>query len=248
MIKYEYTEINRLVSPHKYMYTSYKGSEFLRAYVNDRLSFLNKIKEQEQDNYPNAYDQLYAKSCILLVRHSKKNIPKEELAEVFNFDYSYGFEDQLFDKSNLNVVSLLSFNKSNPINSENLLVSVLDSQVNGGNQLLIEFWLDLLVKKFEVTKKIYEQYSVNFGKGLGQSDIIKIYWILFVSLSLHFSTTKNIKYLNTILKVSDLICSLNVSKVCKHLPSTYLALFLSFELTNIRVLSDKINEVCFDFT
>ena len=101
--------------------------------------------------------------------------------------------------------------------------------------------------KFEVTKKIYEQYSVNFGKGQGRSDTVKIYWILLVSLSLHFAITKNIKYLNTILKVNDLICSLNISKTCKDLPTNYLALVLSFELANIKNLSKEIDEVCLDF-
>ncbi len=247
MMNYEYTEVNRLQSPHKYMYTQYKGKEFLHAYVEDRISFLNEIKKLGPVNYSDQYDQLYAKALAMLLEYLKKNIETKNIGNVFNFDCSFKQHDQSFDRSKLNVLPLLSFNRTNPINSEDLLVSVLNSQVNIADPRLIEFWLDLLVQKFEVTKKIYEQYSVNFGKGQGRSDTVKIYWILLVSLSLHFAITKNIKYLNTILKVNDLICSLNISKTCKDLPTNYLALVLSFELANIKNLSKEIDEVCLDF-
>lgn len=248
MMNYEYTEVNRLQSPHKYMYTQYKGKEFLNAYVVDRISFLNEIKKLEPVNYSDPYDQLYAKACAILLEYLKKNIETENIGNAFNFDYSFNERVQSFDRSKLTVLPLVSFNRSDPINSEYLLVSVLDSQVNAGDPLLIEFWLDLLIQKFEVTKKIYEQYPVNLGKGLGRSDTIKIYWILLVCLSLHFSRTKKIKYLNTILKVNDLICSLNISKEVKDLPTNYLALVLSFEMANIKDLSKEIDEVCLDFT
>ena len=45
--------------------------------------------------------------------------------------------------------------------------------MNGGDQKLIKFWLDLLVQKFEVTKKIYHHYPINFGKGLGPNDSLE---------------------------------------------------------------------------
>ena len=248
MISYEYTQINRLKSPHGYMYTPYNDIEFIDAYVKDRLNFLNKIKKLGHNDCSNPYETLYAKACALLVDYSKKNIQREDLGEVFNFDYSFEYKGQPVYRTNLSVVSLSSFNSANVINSENLLVSLLDSQVNGGDQQLIGFWLDLLVQKFEVTKKIYEQYPVNFGKGLGRNDSIQIYWKLFLSLSLLFSTTKNIKYLSTMLKVSDLFCSLEEAIVCKNLPTNYFSLVLSVELANIRLLSKNIDEVCLDLT
>ena len=45
MIDYEYTAINRLITPHKYMYTIYQGSEFLDIYFKNRLANLKRFKE-----------------------------------------------------------------------------------------------------------------------------------------------------------------------------------------------------------
>jgi hypothetical protein len=110
---------------------------------------------------------------------------RDKLEEIFASDASNAYQSQ--SNKNIDMAPLPSFNTSNIVHSENLLVSLLDSQVNGGDQKLIKFWLDLLVQKFEVTKKIYHHYPINFGKGLGPNDSIEVYWMLILSLSLLFS-------------------------------------------------------------
>ena len=47
MAKYEYTQANRLNTPHKYMYSAYRGLEFLVAYVDDRLTYLKNIRRSK---------------------------------------------------------------------------------------------------------------------------------------------------------------------------------------------------------
>ena len=246
MNKYEYTQVNRLNMPHNYMYTPYRGLEFLDAYVVDRLTHLKTIKKIRLNRGSNTYATLYAKSCKLLIDYSKQNVYRDKLEEIFNSNASYACQSQSIN--DFDIASLSSFKSANIIHSESLLISLLDSQVNDGDQKLIKFWLDSLVQKFEVTKKIYHHYPINFGKGLGSSDSIEVYWMLILSLSLFFSLTKNIKYLNTMLKVSDLLCSLDENIVFKKIPANYFTLVVLVELNGVKSLSERTDGVCIDFT
>ena len=56
MKDYEYTEVNRIDSPHKYMYTSYQGSDFLDAYFKDRLKYLKSFEQVKWGGYKNKVD------------------------------------------------------------------------------------------------------------------------------------------------------------------------------------------------
>ena len=246
MAKYEYTQVNRLNTPHNYMYTPYRGLEFLDAYIDDRLTYLKNIKNSKLDSSSNTYISLYAKSCRLLIEYSKISVHRDKLEEIFNFSVPKAYQSHSINDSDVD--SLPSFKTSKIILSENLLASLLDTQVNGGDQNLIKFWLDLLVQKFEVTKKIYHHYPINFGKGLGPNDSIEVYWMLILSLSLLFSSTKNIKYLNTMLKISDLLCSLDKNTVFKNIPKNHFGIVLLVELSSVKSLSERAEGVFFDFT
>ena len=171
MNKYEYTQVNRLNTPHNYMYTPYRGLEFLDAYIDDRLTYLKNIKKSKLNGSSNTYISLYAKSCKLLIDYSKKNVHRDKLEEIFNSDAPSG-----------------------------------------------------------------------------SSDSIEVYWMLILSLSLFFSLTKNIKYLNTMLKVSDLLCSLDENIVFKKIPTNYFTLVLLVELNGVKSLSERTDGVCLDFT
>lgn len=246
MAKYEYTQADRLSTPHNYMYTPYRGLEFLDAYIDDRLTYLKNIKNSKLDSSSNTYIRLYAKSCRLLIDYSKISVHRHKLEEIFNFSVPKAYQSHSIN--DFDVDPLPSFNTANIVHSENLLVSLLDSQVNCGDQKLIKFWLDLLVQKFEVTKKIYHHYPINFGKGLGPNDSIEVYWMLVLSLSLFFSSTKNIKYLNTMLKISDLLCSLDTNTVFRNIPKNHFALVLMVELNGVMSLSERADGACLDFT
>ena len=246
MIKYEYTQVNRLKKPHNYMYTPYSGLEFLDTYLEERLAYLDNIKRSGLSGSSTNYISLYAKSCRLLMDYTEISGHRDKLEEIFASDASNAYQSQ--SNKNIDMAPLPSFNTSNIVHSENLLVSLLDSQVNGGDQKLIKFWLDLLVQKFEVTKKIYHHYPINFGKGLGPNDSIEVYWMLILSLSLLFSSTKNIKYLNTMLKISDLLCSLDKNTVFKNIPKNHFGIVLLVELSGVKSLSERAEGVFFDFT
>ena len=116
------------------------------------------------------------------------------------------------------------------------------------NNSLIKFWLDLIVQRFEVTKKIYESYPHNFRNGEGRSNIIQLYWMFALSLILFYCKTKNIKYLSTLLKVSDLLCSLDEKLLSDEIPAQGLSVILLVELLSVKILTRNINGVEIELT
>ena len=230
MKNYEYTKINRLNSPHKYMYSPYQGSEFLDAYFKDRIKKITNLKNKKYKSQLFIYLRVN-KSLMKILDKKFSNDPLK-----IKFSYSNIVKKNKIYKNNKSKI-LSSFSVNKEINCENLLLSLIDSQLNKKNDRLVKFWLDLLIQRFEVTKKIYLIYKVNFRKGEGDSNIIHLYLMLAISLTLFFYSTKKIKYMNTLLKLSDLICSLDEKLLAKSIPSETISMILLIEILNIKIIS-----------
>ena len=245
MINYEYTEVNRIDTPHKYMYTSYQGSDFLEAYFRERLKYLKSFKQTNSEKYNNKiYLSIYPRVATVLKGFLESEFYNESLKTVVDLDASIKTDSPSSDS----IIDLSSFNIDNKINSKDLLVSLLNSQINKNNENLIKFWLDLLVQRFEVTKKLYESYPANFRKGEGRDNIIRLYWLFALSLTLFYRDTKNIKYLNSLLKVTDLLCSLSEKLLNKNIPIQSLSLIILVEMLSVKSISKTIEEAGFEFT
>jgi len=245
MINYEYTEVNLIDAPHKYMYTSYQGSDFLEAYFRERLKYLKSFKQTNSEKYNNKiYLSIYPRVATVLKGFLESEFYNESLKTVVDLDASIKTDSPSSDS----IIDLSSFNIDNKINSKDLLVSLLNSQINKNNENLIKFWLDLLVQRFEVTKKLYESYPINFRKGEGENNIVHLYEIFAISLALFYSTTKNLKYLSTLLKVTDLLCSLGEKTLSKNISIQCFSLVLLVEVLSIKSLSKNIEEVDFELT
>jgi hypothetical protein len=225
MENYEYTEVNRLEKPHNYMYTPYFGVEFVQSYFDDRSKNIEKFKARKDEQNIETIDAYF---CTV----SKLKLEKDQKLLPVNFKE--------------NVENIVSFNLKNKIVTEKLLTSLLVSQLNNENEKLIKEWLDRLVQRFEVTKKIYETYLVGFRKGRGSTGMVRLYWIFALLLALYYSETKNIKYLNTLLKVNDLLCSLG-DDLIRKIPIQGLELVLSVETEGVQLLAKNIEGLSFVF-
>ena len=96
------------------------------------------------------------------------------------------------------------------------------------------------MQRFEVTKKLYEEYLPGFRKGRGHTNLIKLYWMFAVVLSIFYTKTNQIKYLSTIIKICDLITSLPFENLAQEIPEFGLDLVLSSEIIFVEnLLKDK---------
>ena len=249
-MRYKYTEFNRLENPHKYMYTPYQGEDFIDSYFRDRLANIKQLQSGANQPCRNKVDQYLCLGAIAqldgFLNKKLSDQVKNNWKTILNSKGSYCFAGGV---KNIicNTEKLSSFNIEDKISSEKLLTTLLFNQLNNKSNELVKIWLDRLVQRFEVTKKLYETYPVGFRKGRGRSDLVRLYWLFGLSLTLFYSATSSIKYLSTQLKVSDLLCSLDENYLKEELPSKGLFLILLVELLNIQSLSNNINEVDFDF-
>ena len=208
----------------------YQGSEFLDAYFKDRIKKITNLKNKKYKSQL----FIYLRVNKFLEKILDKKFSKDPLKKKFGYRDTVK-KNKIYKKDKSKILSSFSVNKA--INSESLLLSLIDSQLNKKNNRLVKFWLDLLIQRFEVTKKIYFIYKVNFRKGEGDSNIISLYLMLAISLTLFFYSTKKIKYMNTLLKLSDLICSLDIKLLAKSIPSETISMILLIEILNIKIIS-----------
>ena len=77
-------------------------------------------------------------------------------------------------------------------------------------------YLEKLIKKFEVSKKLYCTYSKSFKKIDNQFKSIDIYKKLSLLLIITYIQDSNNRYLSTLLKINDLISSTKLSLEKQH--------------------------------
>jgi hypothetical protein len=246
MIDYEYTKVNRLEIPHNYMYSLYQGSEFLDAYFQDRLKCVESFQEIKEWEYKYKVGYyLHSKAVIVLKTFFDKELFNEldkSFRELIDLEDILKVDDSFIDNIDINIEVLSSYSISDKVVTKNLLISLLNSQLNNGDKSLIKYWLDLLVQRFEVTKKLYESYPINFRKGEGGSNDIQLYWMFALSLTLFYYDLKSTKYLSTLLKTTDLLCSLDEIAISQKIPPQGISLILYAELLSIKMLTNLLHK------
>ena len=96
--------------------------------------------------------------------------------------------------------------KSNlSINTFHFLLKKLDEKNIIDNDVV----LNRIIQKFEVSKKINDLYSIDELKPIGNNKNIDVYILFGILLINFYRVTKKLKYLNSILKLSDILCSLS---------------------------------------
>ena len=246
MLDYEYTQVNRLDFPHKYMYTTYHGMEFVNIYFRSRLDGLKRFRLQSNQVYINQIDLYFCTKSTLQLKEllNKENILKNLLNDFTN---SLNLREKITPSIKNDIKKLELFNLENTINTDKLLSSLIFNQIHNKSIVLVKLWLDRLVQRFEVTKKLYTSYQSGFRICQGKTDILHIYWLFSLLLILFYAKTKNTKYLSTLLKVTDLLLSLNNKLLVKDMPMQGLLLVLSYEILSINSLLSNIKEGGFVF-
>ena len=209
---YIFTETDRLEIPHNYMYTKYYGKPFVDEYIETRTKFIQSIYQQASYEKLNDIDSIMMESLnnfLIGNIHHSKNIVSSNNLESISLDY---------------------------IDTRKTLLSLINSVFKGEDKDINKYWIDFFVQRFEVTKKISKSYYPNkLKKGCSNNKDVSLYFIFSLLLCIYYHFTQNIKYLNTSLKVNDLLCSLNepmANNISKHI----FIIILENELANIKNL------------
>ncbi|MEK6875975.1 MAG: hypothetical protein AABX63_01070 [Nanoarchaeota archaeon] len=94
--------------------------------------------------------------------------------------------------------------------------------------------LSIFIRKYEVSKKIFSQYSNNLEKIGENYREIDNYVLLSLNLALFYRSSKNLKFINIVLKINDMLCGMKDNIKADVLPLFYLS--LKIELDEIKNL------------
>ena len=237
-MNYLYTEANRLEAPHAYMYTPFQGGALLRAYQVDRLAILHRLaRSTAGDAATEAGNERHVlpllEKWLEAVSSEAGQLYQAAVQEIHSAPSSQ--EDSL----NVQAMHLSQLKPSESIETLDLIHAQVAAQLLGVHAGLTKEWLDRLVQRFEVTKKIYETYPPGFRKGEGTGRSVRLYWLFALALCLYYTRTHQLKYLSTLLKVCDLLCSLPEDLRSGHLSPGVMAAILAVEICSVKKLAEE---------
>ena len=241
-MNYLYNQRNLLEDPEKYMYTKYQGLDLFQSYLNSRNNVLKKCRENISDS---SSSSLIIQRAFIVIKQNliskspnalKSFCPHIKQEDVKNINLPFDTDINLARMTKL--MNNTSLGQS--VKTSTLLDGLFASILLDVNNISNKIWLDRLVQRFEVTKKLYEEYLPGFRKGRGHNNLIKLYWLFALVLSIYYSQTNQIKYLSTILKVCDLITSLPFKDLARDITEFGLDLVLSSEMIFVlNLIKDK---------
>ncbi|MGG7174128.1 hypothetical protein ACQPV1_12465 [Clostridium neonatale] len=152
-------------------------------------------------------------------------------------------KENLNNKNSNNIYMLENINKENDtfISNEFIVTKVALIQILNNNDYRLnnkqKYILDGLLKRYEITKRIYEKYDLNFEE-LNNIYCDLLNYILLSSCCLkYYEVSDNLKYLNVSLKINDMLSS-NYSKIGELEEK----LFLDCLEKEVKVVSDLYEE------
>jgi len=242
MTQYPYCQNNLLHKPNTYMYTPFQGETLLQSYFSCRISVIRRyaegfFRDSETDDRIVAYALPVFQE---LFRDISSNAGKE-LQEMLTSILQKSSALNQTDKDLLSKLAeaMLVMPVTNSVDVLKLLRSLIAIQLINKQTSNIKAWIDCLVQRFEVTKKIYEVYPPEFRKGEGSNTSTRLYWLFAFALSLFYLRSHKIKYLSTLLKVCDLLCSLPEEDLRDEIPECGVQLVLAAECVYIYKLAEK---------
>ena len=88
-------------------------------------------------------------------------------------------------------------------NLEKLLLKILKTNKNREDEL--NKIIDIFLKKYEIKKRLVNQYDINFHEKDSNFKNLRNYILLDLLCVIRFNETKNFRFLNTMLKINDML-------------------------------------------
>ena len=226
MNNYIYSQVDRLNKPNTYMYTEYIGESFLDIYNNNRNSLISYYNSYEFDYTTNINNLSILRVFEISIN---KFIDKYQLShKKFNYSKLYKLTSQ-----NNKVNKIILGNKNQQKNVSEILDNIIIKFNSPEFDLNQKTYLHYLLRKFEVTKKLFSHYDSDFKKPIGDFDNLEIYLKMQIALIIYYIDHMDIRYLNTILKISDTLCSQSKNNL-NFLPNNFHQITLYSELLLIK--------------
>ena len=241
-MSYPYSQINRLDEPHNYMYTPFQGEALLQSYQSTRMAVLCRPTIVSRDSIePDQMFVTYAMPALeKLIDATSAEVGKKFRALL------EGVSDKMLGQTKTEADSLEDLangldglTTTEPVTTLELLQALIAVQLTNVQNANTKVWLDRLIQRFEVTKKIYKSYQPGFRKGEGVNTSVRLYWLFALALSLFYARSHEIKYLSTLLKICDLLCSLPENALVGHIPEHGLSAVLATEIVSVQLLAEK---------
>lgn len=106
-----------------------------------------------------------------------------------------------------------------------------------GDVVAAQPWLIRVIQRFEVSKKLYAAYAPGFRKGEGDAREPARYAELALCLALAHALSGQLQYLSTLLKLVDLLLSLDPDTLRPACPPERLTLLVAAELDAVATLA-----------
>lgn len=195
--EYIYDKINRIVQPEKYQFSIYGGAKFLKAYEKSRSVAITTIETKMQQLLPKHFHDLWA-----AVRKDTNDERK------FIINYYKEAEVEIINKQKN--IGKLDKGTASDLSScwDEVMKCCIKDELDGQ---IIKKTMKYL-KKYEVSKKIYDDYDSVSKRDASRNYQNPITYILLSNLLcdyLGLLTDKHEELIvfNTILKLNDLIVS-----------------------------------------
>jgi hypothetical protein len=143
-----------------------------------------------------------------------------------------------FDQVDPVIINLTEFDIANPIETSRLLSALLlstECSVNG----IVLYWVERLLQRFEVSKKLYDVYEPGFKIGRGCNTRYDHYFKLALLLTAVYKFTEDIRYLNTLLKLNDLLLSVEARDLFACIPKDLFAILVAKEVGFVKKLIEN---------
>lgn len=233
-MNYPYSANNRLHEPHAYMYSPYGGEAFVQSYVADRIERLLRLSASTGTDCTAAEARAHAVLHRLL--GVEDGFPISRLAvSLSTLDVSEEFVGQ--------VVFPATFPNVEPVKTvallDALLNSFLDYSPESGDGSTALQWLERLLQRFEVSKKLRARYLPGFRKGEGADDDVGLYQQFALVLALAYAHRQELQYLSALLKVNDLLLSLPIAAHAECGGGHALVLAIAVEMHAVRRLAQQ---------
>ncbi|KKR79527.1 MAG: hypothetical protein UU24_C0006G0021 [Candidatus Nomurabacteria bacterium GW2011_GWA2_40_9] len=227
-MNYEYHHKNTLENPCNYMYTPFYGDSFLKSYFRNRENSIAILQDRTHLKTIQIVDIIKKENIealFYLLNGNTKDKTRKTLSQLLK--NSQEWLKILEKKERVNTLEIF----------ENLLIAILLG--NKKSHKNICFYLNIFLKRYELSKHLFTHYNGStFKKSGGDYTLLSSYVYFSLLLSLAYFRLKNIKYLNTTLKINDMLCS-NLNNLQNHFDRSAFFISLILEIHLVKLLMVK---------